>query len=324
MMILFSFSPSRRALARRLMAASMLALCSATLAHRDAKAAEAATVPYLKGYKDFYSGVVPAEPGLYISDAEIFYTGDINKTVIGGRVSLGLHEDLVANAFSPTVVTSYKFLGGTYAFNVSIPIAYVYGSANVSGFNASHSKTDSVFNIGDITLTPVILAWDAGNFHWNVAMSVIAPTGEYQKGALAFTGLNYWTFLPQAALTWFNPATGWNVSGAVAYSINTENHATNYQSGDDFDLDWAVGKQVSRAWNIGLVGYYMQQVTGDSGSGAVLGANEASVWALGPGVSYGTLVGHLPMSFIAKWTHEIQATRTFGGDTVTVATSFKF
>jgi len=40
-------------------------------------------------------------------------------------------------------------------------------------------------NIGDITLTPVILAWDAGDFHWNVAMSVIAPSGEYQKGALS-------------------------------------------------------------------------------------------------------------------------------------------
>ncbi len=103
-MILFSFSPSRRLLARRLVAASILALCSATLAHRDA--AKAATVPYLKGYKDFYSGVVPAEPGLYIRDDQVFYTGDINKTVIGGRVSLGLHEDLVANAFSPTVVTS--------------------------------------------------------------------------------------------------------------------------------------------------------------------------------------------------------------------------
>ncbi len=113
------------------------------------------------------------------------------------------------------------------------------------------------------------------------------------------------------------------MSGAAAYSINTRNNATDYQSGDDFDLDWAVGKQFTRAWNVGLVGYEMQQVTGDSGSGAVLGANEASVWALGPAVSYGTLVGHTPVSFLAKWTHEMQATRTFKGDTVTVGTDSK-
>jgi len=58
-----------------------------------------------------------------------------------------------------------------------------------------------VFNIGDISITPVILGCHAGNFHWNLGLSVVAPTGVYRKGDLAFTSLNYWTVLPQCALT---------------------------------------------------------------------------------------------------------------------------
>ena len=136
----------------------VVAMGMAGMVQRDVRAAEAAEVPYPKGAKDFFSGVVPSEPGLYIGNALQFYTGNISKTVIGGRVSVGLDADLVAVAVSPTVVTSYKLLGGTYAFNVSIPIAYVYGSAHADGFNTSRSASDTVVNFGDITLTPVILA----------------------------------------------------------------------------------------------------------------------------------------------------------------------
>lgn len=119
--------------------------------------------------------------------------------------------------------------------------------------------------IGDITLTPLTVGWHAGNFHWNFGLSVVAPTGVYQKGALAFASLNYWTVLPQFALTYFDPASGWDVSAAIAYAIDTENHATNYLTGNIFDLDWAVGKQIP-AWKIGVIGYFLRQVTGDSGA----------------------------------------------------------
>lgn len=207
---------------------------------------------------------------------------------------------------------------------MGLPLLGVRAEADLNTARSGLSRTDSVFNIGDITLTPVVLGWHAGNFHWNLGLSVIAPTGVYQKGALAFASLNYWTVLPQFALTYFDPASGWDVSAAIAYAINTENHATNYLTGNIFDLDWAIGKQISPAWKIGVVGYFLQQVTGDSGSGAVLGSNKMSVWALGPAASYSFELGSTPVSILAKWTDEIQATRTFQGDTVTAAFSLKF
>jgi hypothetical protein len=68
----------------------------------------------------------------------------------------------------------------------------------------------------------------------------------------------------------------------------------------------------------------MEQIFGDSGSGAILGPNKASVWALGPAATYSFLQGKTPMSLLTKWTHEIASTHTFEGDTVTTAVSLKF
>jgi hypothetical protein len=308
---------------KAILAAVFVTLLLGTMHCRSAQAAEAGVFPY-KGVKDFYSGVLPAEPGLYVANDVVYYEGNINQTVLGGRIALGLKAWAVGYALVPTYVTSLKILGGTYAFNIGFPISGVYGSAELNTARANRSTDDFVFNIGDITITPLILGWNAEDFQWNIAMSVIAPTGEYQKGALAFTSLNYWTVLPQFALTYFDPASGWNISGAAAFEINTENHATDYLSGDDFDLDWSVAKQITQRFNIGLAGYYLQEVTGDSGPGAILGSNQASVWAFGPAVNYVAIFGHTPVNLLAKWTHEIQATRTFQGNTVTVAASLKF
>ncbi len=305
-------------------AAALATSCLSPLTSVPASAAEAGTSPYLKGYKDFLSGIVPPAPGIYVRNDLLYYAGDIEQTTVGGRVAVGLHEWLVGDIVAPTVVTPYKILGGTYAFNVSLPFLGVSARADLDTARLGRSKTDQLFNIGDVSITPLILGWHAGNFFWNFGLSVVAPTGEYQKGALAFTSLNYWTILPQFALTYFDPASGWDVSAAIAYAVNTENHATNYVTGNIFDLDWAVGKQLTPAWKVGVVGYFLQQVTGDSGAGAILGPNQMSVWALGPAATYSFELGRTPVSLLAKWTHEIAATRTFQGDTVTAAFSLKF
>ncbi len=290
-----------------------------------AEAAENETSPYLKGYKDFLSGVVPPEPGVYFRNDLIYYEGSAGRSVIGDRVQVNLHQTLVSDVLSPTVVTSIKILGGTYAFGVA---AALVGLDVHAGIDTLHrggaSGDDSAVNIGDVYVTPAILGWHYGNFFWNVALSVIAPTGKYDSQDLANTGLNYWTVLPQFAVSYFDPKSGWDVSAAFAYTINTQNTATDYQTGGIFHLDWAVGKQITPHWKVGVVGYVMDQLTGDSGPGAKLGSFEAHSWALGPAVQYGFLLGTTPVAVLAKWTHEISATDTFQGNTVTTAVSFKF
>ena len=54
------------------------------------------------------------------------------------------------------------------------------------------------------------------------------------------------------------------------------------------------------------------------------GLTKQAFWALGPAATYSFEVNRMPLSVLAKWTHEIAAKNTFRGDTVSAAFSFKF
>ena len=49
------------------------------------------------------------------------------------------------------------------------------------------------------------------------------------------------------------------------------------------------------AFSFGVNGYALKQITGDSGSGAVLGGFEGQVFALGPALDYTFHVGNRPV-----------------------------
>ena len=74
----------------------------------------------------------------------------------------------------------------------------------------------------------------------------------------------------------------------------------------------------------GAVGYGIIQTTADSGVGARLGANEAQIYAAGPIITYSFGDSRDPPTFVAKYFREFGAERTFEGDVLDVAFSFKF
>jgi hypothetical protein len=291
---------------------------------QPAYAAEGGTSAYLKGYKDFLSGVLPTAPDVYVRNDVIYYSGNIDATVIGGQVRLKLSQWSLSNLASATFVTPIRVLGGTYAFGAIVPLTKANVKVGIDTSRGNLSSSDSVFNLDDIIVNPVMMGWNSGNFHWMTLVSIAMPTALYNKENIANTGLNYWSVQPQFGITYYEPKKGLDVSAGLTYVINTENNATSYLTGNIFHLDWAVGKQLNPAWKVGVVGYLMEQVTGDSGSGATLGPDKASVWALGPAATYSFEVNKKPLSVLAKWTHEIAATNTFRGDTASAAISFDF
>jgi len=145
---------------------------------------------------------------------------------------------------------------------------------------------------------PVAIGWDHGNFHWNGSFSLYLPTGGYERGQVNI-GRNVVGFMPGGALTWFDPASGWDVSGALTFVSMTRNAATDYQSGDLLQLDWAIGNHVTPNWEIGLAANLVQQLNADSGTGAKLGAFKAQSFGLGPAVNYTGKWGDTPVSFSA-------------------------
>jgi hypothetical protein len=233
-----------------------------------------------------------------------------------------------------TYVTPWKFLGGTYAIgvvpsimvadvNVGIGLPPISGPLGNTFGPITLERGDTNLALGDTGLIPIMLGWNAGNFHWSGALFMLAPTGDYSTRQLANTSLNRWALMPRLAATYFDPKSGWQVNGVGVYAISYENDATNYDSGDILNLEGSVLKNFGRL-GLGAVGYAMIQTTADTGAGASLGANEAQIYAAGPILTYSFGDPRDPLTFVAKYFREFGAERTFEGDVVDVAFSFKF
>ncbi|MGI9512861.1 MAG: transporter, partial [Anderseniella sp.] len=82
--------------------------------------------------------------------------------------------------------------------------------------------------------------------------------------------------------------------------INDKNSATDYKTGEEFHLEFAALKHFSPQFNAGLAGYSYHQISGDSGTGAVLGSFKGRVTALGPHVSWTFPVGQVPVSLASR------------------------
>lgn len=294
-------------------------------ASTPALAVEGGLGEWLKGYGSFMAGIVPPESGPYATDLYYYFHGTAGAEVRGGHVELGVDVTLNADMLAGLYVTDWHPFGATYAAGIAVDYVWADLGASIQTPLGGKEVSLSANDIGDTLLIPVVLGWSDGNLHWNVGLNVLAPTGPYQVQHLS-VGKNVWAFMPQFAFTYFDPKTGFDVSGTLVYSTLTENSATQYQSGDMINLDWAIGKHFGAKgeWEAGIAGNLVQQVSGDSGPGARLGPFKASSYGLGPAISYSTMLGSFPASFSARWEHDIDATNTFKGDLAIVSATVKF
>jgi hypothetical protein len=164
-------------------------------------------------------------------------------------------------------------------------------------------------------------------WQWSALLSIYAPTGEYEQGRLANPGLNYWTVDPTAGVSYNNEKTGFNAALYGGITFSSENSDTDYQSGNLVHLEASVqqllplGKGVM---GVGAEAFYLDQVTGDSGSGAILGDFERKSIGIGPVLSYvrpmsqGTLVSEL------RWLPENDVERQLEGDYLWLKVVYQF
>src|SRR3990170_4184748 len=171
------------------------------------KAAEFGTGPWVKGYTDIFGGVVPSQPGFYFRADAYHYEAEVDRTIFNGLVQVGVEQEYTATIAALTYVTPWKILGGTYALavapsmvamdvDVGIGIPRFTGPLGLRTFGPFNFRTgDTELALGDTAFAPLVLGWDAGNFHWNFALFGFAPTGKYDKDDLANTSLNHWAIM---------------------------------------------------------------------------------------------------------------------------------
>ena len=284
-----------------------------------AMGAEGGYSNYIPGtYGDFGMALAPAETWTLRNDV-YFYDASADRSVRSGQLEVGVDLEFLMNFTTIVFKPNVEIFGGQYAAGVFIPIVDLNLDSNLLIGNTVASISDSATGLGDVVLIPALLYWNTGNIHTSFMQSIVAPTGDYDISNGINNGLNYWSFDTNFALTYLNPETGRDVSFNIGHIYNTENEDTDYQTGQELHLDVVFNQFLSETFAVGLHAFYLKQITGDSGNGALLGDFKAESAGVGPALLWATQIGGQDVSFIAKWLHEFHAENRLKGDHVSVS-----
>jgi hypothetical protein len=121
-----------------------------------------------------------------------------------------------------------------------------------------------------------------------------------------------------AGATWYvDEDKTWAVSALNRFEFNTEQRDIEVTYGDAYTLEWGVSKSVCKEADLGVVGYYQQQVTGNSNKSPL-----NRVAAVGPEVS---AMFPKPMLFVSlRYNYEFMAENRAQGHTFALTLTKRF
>jgi hypothetical protein len=293
-----------------------LTLVLVIAAPRIAGSAEGGYSNYMPGaYGDFGMALAPAETWTVRNDI-YYYDASTDRAVRSGNLEVGADLGFLMNLTTLLYKPEVELFGAQYAAGIFVPLVNLDIDSRLSIGDSVFNASDATSGFGDIALIPLALFWNRGNFHMSLTESVVVPTGGYSVSNGINKGLNYWSFDTNFALTYLNPDTGRDISFNIGHIYNTENDDTEYQTGQELHLDFVFNQFLSETFAIGLQGFYLKQISGDSGSGALLGDFKAEAAGIGPALMWTKQVGDQSVTFIAKWLHEFHAENRLEGDHV--------
>ena len=187
--------------------------------------------------------------------------------------------------------TPVAIFGGNLAFSATLPAGGPDVRAGLGLLSADMNSAfvrnahQSIATVGDPFLVGSI-GWHAGNLHWTTGVGVNIPVGDYQERVLANVAFHHWAADLYGSATWLDKTTGRELSGSLGVTFNGNQPRNQLPTGTELHLDFAAIQHLPGGWSVGLVGYHYNQLTGDSGAGARLGAFKGRVTALGGTLGY--------------------------------------
>lgn len=246
------------------------------MASTSAMATEGGGGVYPNGVENYMVGALPP-PGVYYLVYGSRYDANTLRDNSGNKVPIDFKVEATALAPRIVWVTQQKVLGGQLAFHAIAPLVNL--KVSVPGTSGSDS------GLGDITVGAGLGYHLSPNLHYVVAVDVNAPTGSYDKNAVANLGRNYWNIEPLFAINYMQ-ASGFNGDLKFMYDFNRINKDTSYRSGQELHVDFAAGWGLGNGWTVGVGGYVYQQTTDDKASGVDVANNRGRAMALGPSIKY--------------------------------------
>lgn len=280
---------------------------------------------YLPGLAGDVLIAIPPEPGLALADSIYLERGSVGTAVLQGAVNVGLDLDIALNIVGGSYTFETPVLGGTYTVGAAVPFGYVeLDTTLVDKGGGKRSASADTFDLADIAVTPLQLNWISGDFSFRFAEVVIAPVGAYDVDEVVNLGRNYWGFDTVGAITYFNQKSSTEASIAPGILVNTRNSDTNYKTGAEFHLDFTANQFLSETFALGVRGFYYHQVSGDSGSGALLGDFKGEAFGLGPGAVWIPKFADGKLAVVGKWMTNVHTENRFDSDYVTLTGAWTF
>ena len=270
------------------------------------------TAHYVPGVEGIKGASLPP-PGIYVRDYNYFYTSSRLNDASGHSAGPPNFDAFTyANIPRAIWITDTKILGGFVGVDALLPLAFQ--SAKAGPFDSSNFGISDLFGEGT-------LSWHLQQFDFSVGSGVFAPTGDSGAPPTTRVGLGYWSFMQTAGATWYiDPEKTVALSALNRYEFNTEQRDTHITPGQAYTLEWGLSKTFNKVIDLGLVGYYQQQVNTDSGSGASGDRDRAA--AAGPEMS---VAFPKPMLFVsARYLCEFMAESRAQGSAFVVTLTKRF
>jgi hypothetical protein len=264
---------------------------------------------YVPGVEGIKAASLPP-PGIYARDYNVFYFSDKANDPSGNDATPpGFEAFTYGNVPRVIWITDVKVLGGYLGADALIPLLYQH--LEVPGYD------DGNFGAGDL-FAEATLSWHLKQFDFAIGAGAWMPTGD--SGEPTDAGLGYWTPMFTAGATWYiDKDKTWAVSALNRYEINTEQRDYDYTPGDAYTLEWGISKTLGKVYDVGVIGYYQQQVTADSNGS---NAERDRVAAVGPEFS---VVFPKQMLFIsARYAYEFMSEARAQGHTVALTLTKAF
>ncbi|MCD8554821.1 transporter [Seleniivibrio sp.] len=218
-------------------------------------------------------------PGYYYVMYNQLYSADKVTDKDGDEIHNGFDLTTVANVHRFVWITDKKILGADYGMNLIVPLV------NVDIEMSDLGVDESSFGLGDINLEPFVLGWHGPQYDYVFGLSMYFPTGSYDKNDPSSTGKDHYDIMLSTGGTYYpDAAKKWSVSVLTRYEKHLKNRDLDVTYGDDFSLDWGVGKVVG-LFDVGVSGYAHWQITADDGDDATSNDKD-SIMGIGPEVNY--------------------------------------
>jgi hypothetical protein len=291
-------------------------------------AAESAFSSYGLGTSAFTAGVTPP-PGAYVSGGLAVIRGDIDGALTFGGIEIDVAMEIkkfVSGSANLLYVPEKTFLGGRPGLSMTVPFGFIDIQAQATGplGNTVELATNG-WGLGDM-VPRMQLGFDNGDFHHTFYVQGLLPTGRYEKGFNPNIGLNRPAIDFGWAFTYIEPTSKLQLNGTFGLTTSFENDETDYDSGDDFHFEWAIGKDFGNGLVLGVVGYDYRQLSDDTGAGVpdILNGFKGDVDAVGPGLTYTTQIGKVPFILNARHYEEFNAKRRFDNSVTIITGTFVF